>query len=88
MKNGLHELITDEIQICPHCCVGFPLTPSDKFCGFCGQETRALEATVSPVIPIYIDQPGPVELQLKIKNIGLTPCDINTELFDVQYKSI
>jgi len=83
MQKGLKELITEDLPTCLNCCVGFPLDKNDCYCGFCGQKTKALSVEVTPLVPIYIDQQGPVKVTLKIKNIGLTPCSINTESFVV-----
>jgi hypothetical protein len=84
MQQGLKEFNTAEMSTCLSCCVGFPLDKNDHYCGFCGQKTKALSVEVSPDFPIYMDQQGPVKVTLKIKNIGLTTCSINTENFVVK----
>ena len=84
MRNGLKELDIGEKPTCTNCCVGFPLDENDKYCGFCGQKTQALEAKIFPLAPIYLDQQGPVNITLTIRNVGLTNCSINTENFDVK----
>lgn len=65
---------------CNYCCSGYSVDPAagDKYCGFCGARLKALSARlILPDTPCYIDERNAIEIEIKIKNVGVVDAKID-----------
>ncbi len=66
---------------CNRCCSGYRVDfeKGDLYCGFCGAPVRSFEAKLQDPnggrAPFYIDQPGPIEVKIVVRNDGLVEID-------------
>ena len=65
---------------CRRCQSGYRVNPNkgEKFCGFCGTPLKSFHPEIHLNGPFYVDDPGPIKAEIRLKNVGVVDIKIDS----------